>query len=258
MAKSEIYYPRFDNFEKFEEHYKDNLGLEIERPEIEDFVYGGKDLSELYSEIEISANEQQVRQVKADILLTPQKKGLGKIEIKDVSMRQFLIIGLPYEQCATSAGCPVTENWDGLSHWGDLHEQYRLELCHSEISRWSLFFMKEDPDNKKVGIPSPSLSKKDYSIPKDISRVELVNNCTTVTGFEIRVVYNGKTYHGSFKIDPDVYAKLSQYQAGSLAMQQSALANRASPPSFGWKKDCLLYTSPSPRDKRQSRMPSSA
>ena len=26
---------------------------------------------------------------------------------------------------------------------------------------------------------------------------------------------------------------------------------------FG-KKDCLLYTSPSPRDKRQSRMPSSA
>ena len=25
-----------------------------------------------------------------------------------------------------------------------------------------------------------------------------------------------------------------------------------------WLKDCLLYTSPSPRDKRQSRMPSSA
>ena len=25
-----------------------------------------------------------------------------------------------------------------------------------------------------------------------------------------------------------------------------------------WKYDCLLYTSPSPRDKRQSRMPSSA
>ena len=25
-----------------------------------------------------------------------------------------------------------------------------------------------------------------------------------------------------------------------------------------WRKSCLLYTSPSPRDKRQSRMPSSA
>ena len=34
------------------------------------------------------------------------------------------------------------------------------------------------------------------------------------------------------------------------------------PPSedniFHMKRDCLLYTSPSPRDKRQSRMPSSA
>ena len=27
---------------------------------------------------------------------------------------------------------------------------------------------------------------------------------------------------------------------------------------FGVKSGCLLYTSPSPRDKRQSRMPSSA
>ena len=27
---------------------------------------------------------------------------------------------------------------------------------------------------------------------------------------------------------------------------------------LGWYKSCLLYTSPSPRDKRQSRMPSSA
>ena len=26
----------------------------------------------------------------------------------------------------------------------------------------------------------------------------------------------------------------------------------------GWREACLLYTSPSPRDKRQSRMPSSA
>ena len=26
----------------------------------------------------------------------------------------------------------------------------------------------------------------------------------------------------------------------------------------GWDKDCLLYTSPSPRDRTRSRMPSSA
>ena len=30
------------------------------------------------------------------------------------------------------------------------------------------------------------------------------------------------------------------------------------PPAYAVPNDCLLYTSPSPRDKRQSRMPSSA
>ena len=33
---------------------------------------------------------------------------------------------------------------------------------------------------------------------------------------------------------------------------------QAARPDYGWLSDCLLYTSPSPRDKRQSRMPSSA
>ena len=35
----------------------------------------------------------------------------------------------------------------------------------------------------------------------------------------------------------------------------NARVNVANPASYG---TCLLYTSPSPRDKRQSRMPSSA
>ena len=41
------------------------------------------------------------------------------------------------------------------------------------------------------------------------------------------------------------------------------LRSRESKEIYGWENielisDCLLYTSPSPRDKRQSRMPSSA
>ena len=39
----------------------------------------------------------------------------------------------------------------------------------------------------------------------------------------------------------------------------SAYANEEKLPKFkSWIDGCLLYTSPSPRDKRQSRMPSSA
>ena len=36
----------------------------------------------------------------------------------------------------------------------------------------------------------------------------------------------------------------------------SAHANEA--PLLGWDRSCLLYTSPSPRDRQKSRMPSSA
>ena len=40
-----------------------------------------------------------------------------------------------------------------------------------------------------------------------------------------------------------------QFELGKLLVQQLSEMGAA---------DCLLYTSPSPRDKRQSRMPSSA
>ena len=73
----------------------ENLNLGLDSSEIKEFVYGGKDLAdELYTDIEIRAEEQQLRKVKADIILTSKKEGLGNIEIKNVSMKQFLIIGL--------------------------------------------------------------------------------------------------------------------------------------------------------------------
>ena len=51
-----------------------------------------------------------------------------------------------------------------------------------------------------------------------------------------------KAYDASLAIDPSV---------------ASVYANKAAALS-GQGRSCLLYTSPSPRDKRQSRMPSSA
>ena len=46
---------------------------------------------------------------------------------------------------------------------------------------------------------------------------------------------------------------ISAFNALTFSPMLSGLLLRSTPP-----KDCLLYTSPSPRDKRQSRMPSSA
>ena len=45
---------------------------------------------------------------------------------------------------------------------------------------------------------------------------------------------------------------------GSVAKGMKIAEEKILPQLIGLSSDCLLYTSPSPRDKRQSRMPSSA
>ena len=45
---------------------------------------------------------------------------------------------------------------------------------------------------------------------------------------------------------------------GTELMGRPLRINKAEPRGSGGSRSCLLYTSPSPRDKRQSRMPSSA
>ena len=40
--------------------------------------------------------------------------------------------------------------------------------------------------------------------------------------------------------------------------EPTEILDSSNPPFFKWFKDCLLYTSPSPRDLSTSRMPSSA
>ena len=63
-----------------------------------------------------------------------------------------------------------------------------------------------------------------------------------------------------------VFADLERYK-GSFPRAKNYIGNKERDVTvwcsndylgMGQNKDCLLYTSPSPRDKRQSRMPSSA
>ena len=55
---------------------------------------------------------------------------------------------------------------------------------------------------------------------------------------------------------PEVHAELARLQAVAEAREDAAAA--AEPEVRPYFEDCLLYTSPSPRDQRGSRMPSSA
>ena len=53
-------------------------------------------------------------------------------------------------------------------------------------------------------------------------------------------------YHTAFKGRGMAFSEVREYQFGDDVRD------------IDWNVTCLLYTSPSPRDKRQSRMPSSA
>ena len=72
-------------------------------------------------------------------------------------------------------------------------------------------------------------------------------------------------YSGDTKVFDQVDKRMSKYISGKLNVSieearkiQKNYFHEYNTTLNGMIKNCLLYTSPSPRDKRQSRMPSSA
>jgi len=244
MAQSKIFIPTL-SMSAFKAHYDAIYGQDVlSETQIREKVYGGKKLTELYSHVELlkakKVSKQKLKQHKqwADIrLIATPESGRPDLVLKGVSIRQFLIAGLPYIQCGTSEGCPHSGEWDGENYWFDLHPQYRLELCHSEISRWSLFF-------KENGELAEGISDRQVTGDEDVTRMELVNNCTTSRGFEFRITVETDggedVYHGSFGDDgllDTIYREFSQLQAGSLAEHKKNLTRDNQHPSFGFGLD---------------------
>ncbi len=201
-----------DVWKEFEQHYGEN----VSREEIIQHVYGGQPLNEIFSHIEFKSEENDIENTIAKITLKSAIDSQPDLVLSRISMKQFLVSGLP-----DSKWLP----WDGNDHWEDVNEQYRLELCHSEVSRWSIVFKKDNVINGGANILGD----------KNISYIELVNNCTTVTGFEFKIKIMDILYHGSFGYNGNlesIYSALSQKQAGSLARQLEPLDNDQGPSFF--------------------------
>ena len=56
----------------------------------------------------------------------------------------------------------------------------------------------------------------------------------------------------------EIWDKLIDCEQKIIAKCASLGTENFDDPEFDWLNNCLLYTSPSPRDMRRSRMPSSA
>ena len=74
----------------------------------------------------------------------------------------------------------------------------------------------------------------------------------TASDAEIRKAYRAlaKKYHPDVNKDPKSQERFKEISAAHTLLSDKDMKKRYD--------SCLLYTSPSPRDKRQSRMPSSA
>lgn len=205
-----------------------HFGSSISDEEICENIYGGKPLGELYTSIKFKNIDAQ--NLTGTIELKSSSQALTDLVIETVSLRQFLVAGkhLPewYKKVDLSKWINDDDIWeDGQSLWSDFNDsQYQLELCHSEVRRWSIFFRKGGKD----------LGGAVISANPDISQIELINNCTTENAFEFRIVYKGTTYHGSFgRLENNVYRLLSQYQAGSVGEQFLTFADGIHKFGFG-------------------------
>ena len=113
------------------------------------------------------------------------------------------------------------------------------------------------PDDQRIVITGLGLTPPNGSSLAEF-RDSLLNGRSGIQDYEIR--YFGKTVAGICDFDVKRHQSRRDARRGTRAGSVGIYCAREAIASSGldWDNVCLLYTSPSPRDKRQSRMPSSA
>ena len=121
------------------------------------------------------------------------------------------------------------------------------------VSWWMLAPSGLVAQQATLNFEAPPIS---YSLPETdnvLSRLQAdIDSGETELGFNEKSGYL-KSVLEQLEISPS--SQLLNFLKSSL---QRPLISPENPRAIYFNDDCLLYTSPSPRDKRQSRMPSSA
>lgn len=129
----------------------------------------------------------------------------GGFFFEDMNLRQLLVVSSRPEKIDASEP----------TDWCDVDPQTRLEVCQNDLSRWSVTLKSHTPVPEWDGARTPQgLRGHEWC-----DAIELVNNCTTSQGFELKVWTQGRLLHGSFAFDPQIYRLLCRRQAGTWAHQ---------------------------------------
>ena len=146
--------------------------------------------------------------------------------------------------CVMPSSLCLNGKWEDLNQYPisleNIEPNYQEEAKDFKRGRWQHY-----PQNS--GVPASSQSQSRIynpvsSQPKRVTSSSLISLASLA-----RLV-------GLTKSAPKLAAKVAAKMAAKLARVLDTKLDR----KMDQNVDCLLYTSPSPRDKRQSRMPSSA
>ncbi|GAA4278014.1 hypothetical protein [Aquimarina mytili] len=187
--KTKLFIPRQLIEKKTEilRYYKNEITFEDAKA----YIYGGTDLTEITEFISFEIID--IKNLTIRLKLYHHNNTVTTI--KKMSFRQLTIES------------SNNFNQNPKKSWEELTPQERVEICQHELSRWSLILKSEFSNSLEI----ENGESFDY--------IELINNCTTSEGFEIKIHSKTIKYHASFEMPPEVYNVLCQEQAGSEARQ---------------------------------------
>ncbi|WP_299675854.1 hypothetical protein [uncultured Tenacibaculum sp.] len=191
QSKSQLFVPSdlTNKKEQILNYYKNQYSFE----ECKAFIYGGINITVLFNEILFEIIDEENLIVNVQLLGNHHKN----LKINNISFRQLTV----------ESSNNFLEN--PKKGWKNLSTQQRLEICQQELSRWSLILKENNVIFGKAAIENH----------EEFSHIEIINNCTTSEGFELKLKLNNELYHGSFNMPCSVYNKLCEIQAGSHAKQ---------------------------------------
>ena len=98
----------------------------------------------------------------------------------------------------------------------------------------------------------------DYGLDTKSTRLKTFNTIFIITWLLIACFPFVWTFWGSFKVRADFFSRSDWWYAISAFNTLIETGGQFTTNAYTQAWTCLLYTSPSPRDQRGSRMPSSA
>lgn len=206
LKEGDIYLPYADwdqnHKDSIEQYYHNALNWR----EALNNVYGGHPLTDIVRNIEVIIEDP------LDRIITFRLHSIyGVAELSGMSLRQLLVESS--YRYGDHAGRDIS-NWE-KDGWPELSAQERVEICQNELSRWSLVVIDRQQKEWPRGIPG-EINARNCGW---IEYLEIVNNCTTSRGFELKLRVEGDLFHGSFLMPKEPYRLLCQVQSGAWAWQ---------------------------------------